>query len=84
MHNLIWSEAAKLRTDGKLLEVFQKIDSKIFLIQGQNDPHPAKGVMIPLQKNVSCEAYVLEKCGHSPFMEKYVKDEFYSIFEEIL
>lgn len=50
MHNLVWSEAAKLRTEGKLLEVFQKIDSKIYLIQGHNDPHPAKGVMIPLQE----------------------------------
>lgn len=85
MHNLVWSEAAKLRTDGKLLEVFQKIDSKIYLIQGHNDPHPAKGVMIPLQENnVSCEAYVLEKCGHSPFMEKYAKDEFYNILGEII
>lgn len=47
--------------------------------------YPAKGVMLPLQENnVSCEAYVLENCGHSPFMEKYAKDEFYSILSEII
>ena len=44
-----------------------------------------RGVMIPLQENdVECEAYVLEKCGHSPFMEKYAKEEFYKILLEII
>lgn len=85
MHNLIWSEAAKLRTDGKLLEIFQKINSKIYLIQGAYDPHPVNGVTTPLQEiNVPCEVYVLEKCGHSPFMEKYAKNEFYNILNEII
>ena len=51
MHNVIWSEAAKLRTNGKLLEVFKRISSKIYLIQGAYDPHPVNGVMIPLQEN---------------------------------
>lgn len=85
MHNLIWSEVAKLRTDGKLLEVFQKINSKIYLIQGAYDPHPVDGVRIPLQEySVPCEVYVLEKCGHSPFIEKYAKDKFYNILNKII
>ena len=80
MHNKVWSEAAKLRSSGKLLTSSQNIKSKIYLIQGESDPHPVNGVTIPLQENgVQCETYVLEKCGHSPFMEKYVKDEFYKI-----
>lgn len=78
MHNKVWREATKLRTNGKLLTSFQNIKSKICLIQGQVDPHPVKGVTIPLQETgVSCETYVLEKCGHNPFMEK---DEFYKIY----
>ncbi len=85
MHNAIWSEAAKLRTNGKLLEVFKRINSKIYLIQGSYDPHPVNGVMIPLQENgVLCENYILEKCGHSPFMEKYAKDEFYNILRKTI
>ena len=80
MHNKVWSEAAKLRTSGELLTAFKNIKSKIYLIQGQFDPHPVKGVTIPLQENgVTCETYILDKCGHSPFMEKYAKDEFYKI-----
>lgn len=85
MYNLIWSQAATLRTDGKLLEAFQKIKSKIYLIQGEYDPHPVKGVTIPLQENnIPCQSYALKKCGHSPFMEKYAKDEFYNILHTII
>ncbi len=85
MHNRIWAEAAELRTSGELLTKFKGIKSKIYLIQGATDPHPVSGVTIPLQKNsVPCETYVLEKCGHSPFMEKYAKDEFYRILLRIL
>lgn len=83
MHNLIWGEAAGLRSTGELLASFKKIQCEIVLIQGETDPHPARGVIIPLQeKGVDCKAYVLEKCGHSPFMEKYAKEDFYQILLE--
>ena len=85
MHNIIWEEAAKLRTNGKLLSSFKNIKNKIVLIQGETDPHPARGITIPLKENgVECETYILEKCGHSPFMEKYAKEEFYKILLEII
>ena len=85
MHNIIWEEAAKLRTSGKLLDSFKHIKNKIILIQGETDPHPARGIIIPLQENgVECETYILEKCGHSPFMEKYAKEDFYKILLQII
>lgn len=85
MHNMIWEEAAKLRTNGELLRSFTQMKSRIFLIQGETDPHPAEGITIPLQENgVVCETYILEKCGHSPFMEKYAKENFYKILRKII
>lgn len=85
MHNKIWGEAAKLRTNGELLRTFQNIKSRIYLIQGECDPHPAKGVTIPLRENgIPCEAYILENCGHSPFMEKYAIEKFYDILIRIM
>lgn len=85
MHNMVWEEAAKLRTNGALLTSFKKIQSKLYLIQGETDPHPAKGVIVPLQENgVKYESICLEKCGHSPFMEKYAKEEFYNILLRII
>ena len=85
MHNKVWREAAKLRTSGDLLNCFARIKSRLHLIQGEFDPHPIKGVMIPLQENgVSCEIHILKKCGHSPFMEKYAKDELYNTLTQII
>lgn len=85
MYHSIWEEAAKLRSSGDLLKLFKQVKSKLFLIQGEMDPHPAKGVTIPLRENgVACETYILEKCGHSPFMEKYAREEFYEILIRII
>ena len=85
MYNRIWNEAAKLRTNGELLTAFKNMQSNLFLIQGVCDPHPIEGVMKPLEENgIPCKTYILEKCGHSPFMEKYAKEKFYEILQAIL
>ena len=85
MHNCVWSEAAQLRSSGKLLKIFKKIKSNLFIIQGSDDPHPDKGVIQPLEENgVEFETNILEKCGHSPFMEKYAKEKFYEILFRII
>lgn len=85
MHNEVWNEAAGLRTSGELLAAFKQISCRIYLIQGAGDPHPVNGVAIPLQENnIECQTYVLERCGHSPFMEKYAKEEFYKILKQTI
>lgn len=85
MYNRIWNEATKLRTNGELLTAFKNIQSKLFLIQGVCDPHPIEGVMKPLEENgIPCKTYILEKCGHNPFMEKYAKEKFYDILQAII
>ena len=73
-----------MRTNGDLLAAFQQIRSRLYLIQGAFDPHPAEGVIRPLEeKEISCETYILERCGHSPFQERYAKEEFYRILLQI-
>lgn len=85
MYNRIWNEAIELRTSGELLTVFKNIQSKLFLVQGVCDPHPIEGVMKPLKENgIPCKTYILEKCGHNPFMEKYAKEKFYDILQAII
>lgn len=84
MYNSVWNEAAKRRADGKILASFKKVRCRLCLIQGECDPHPAEGVIVPMLENhIKCETYILEKCGHSPFIEKYAKDKFYQILLEI-
>lgn len=85
MHNLIWEEAARLRSSGELLSAFWQSKGGIYLIQGENDPHPAQGVRIPLEESgIRCEAHILKRCGHSPFIERYAREGFYALLLEIL
>lgn len=85
MHNEVWKEAATMRTNGELLEILKRIQCPIYLIQGECDPHPAKGITEPLEENnIACKTYILEKCGHSPFMEKYAKERFYDILDILI
>jgi len=58
---------------------------KIYLIHGENDPHPITGNVYPfLQQNVDCETYILPKCGHSPFEEEHANERFFEIVKNII
>ncbi len=77
LHEKVWKEAAGLRESGKLLEKFEGISCPLVLIQGEADPHPPEGVIQPLRdRNVDIKTYVLDKCGHTPWREKYAREEF--------
>ncbi|HWT75786.1 MAG TPA: alpha/beta hydrolase [Mobilitalea sp.] len=77
----IWPEAAKLRESGRLLEVFKNIKIPMVFIQGDSDPHPYEGVVMPLlENNINFEGiYKIEKCGHTPWKEKYGCNDFYRV-----
>lgn len=77
LYEKVWKEAAGLRKSGKLLERFGRISCPLVLIQGAVDPHPSEGVIQPLrERNVDIKSYVLEQCGHTPWREKYDREEF--------
>ncbi len=83
--NVVLERPAKNGVSFNLLKTFKKIKSNLFIIQGSDDPHPVKGVIQPLEENgVECETYILEKCGHSPFMEKHAKEKFYETLVDIV
>jgi len=80
VHNKVWGEAKKMRTEGKFIEMIKKIKCPVIAIHGDYDPHPFVGVKEPFSKYVeNFRFYLLKKCGHYPWMEKYAKDKFYEI-----
>lgn len=82
MYNSIWGEASVLRAEGKISEALGRIKCKIFLIHGKTDPH---GVINPMRETgAEFDCYVLDKCGHSPFIERYAKNKFYKVLTEII
>jgi len=85
MYSQVWSEATKMRHERRLLSAFSNIECKIYLIHGENDPHPITGIVYPLlQQNVDCETYILPKCGHSPFEEKHTNEIFFETVKSII
>lgn len=79
----VWSEASEMRKKGELLKYGQKIKCPVTAIHGDYDPHPAKGVEKPLRKVLNEFNFVLlKKCGHDPWNESYVKDQFYSLISK--
>lgn len=85
LYEKVWKEAVGLRKSGKLLERFERISCSLVLIQGAVDPHPPEGVIQPLRDcNVDIKSYVLDKCGHTPWREKYAREEFLEVlFSEL-
>jgi pimeloyl-ACP methyl ester carboxylesterase len=82
IYQSIWTEATKLRNSGKLLELGKKIQCSVVAIHGDYDPHPAEGIKYPLSRTlVDFRFILLEKCGHYPWIERNVRDEFNKILK---
>ena len=80
IHKSVWAEGKELRKSGKLLEEAKAIHCPVVAIHGDHDPHPAEGVQKPLSTVLKDFRFILlEKCGHTPWMEKQARDEFFRV-----
>ena len=54
--------------------------TRVLSIHGNHDPHPAEGVQKPLTAVLADFRFVLlERCGHTPWLERQARDEFYRV-----
>lgn len=78
----VWREAAELRRSGELLGLGRRIECPVVAIHGDYDPHPAEGVERPLAKVLERFRFILlEKCGHTPWLERQARSTFYDVLE---
>ena len=69
--------------DGELLTILPGIKCPVIAIHGDYDIRPAEGVRLPLSDAIKDFRFILlEKCGHTPWYEKYARDKFYAILKE--
>ncbi len=81
----VWKDAAELRVSGKLLELGKRIKCPVIAIHGDYDPHPAEGVREPLSAVLkNFRLILLKNCGHTPWIEREAKDNFYEILKKEL
>ena len=78
----VWQEAEKLRSSGELLEMGKQILCPVLAIHGDYDPHPPEGVKEPLSRVLKDFRFILlEKCGHTPWLERQARDRFFEILK---
>lgn len=80
VYRLVWGEAARLRGSGELLRLAGQVTCPVVAVHGDYDPSPAEGVSRPLAAVLADFRFVLlERCGHTPWKERYARDAFYSL-----
>jgi pimeloyl-ACP methyl ester carboxylesterase len=81
----IWQAAAAMRRDGSLLEAVGQIACPVLAIHGDYDPHPAAGVREPLSAALKDFRFsLLERCGHTPWIERHARDDFFELLNKEL
>ena len=85
IYQRVWRDAERLRGSGKLLALANQIECPVVAIHGDYDPHPSEGVQRPLSRVLKdFTFFLLENCGHHPWMERNAKVSFYAILRREL
>ncbi len=81
LHKKVWADFVTLRDrPGFLKGEFSRIDIPTVVIHGDYDPHPIEGIRPFLEDCLKdVRFYILPKCGHYPWIERYARTEFFDI-----
>lgn len=85
VYTRVWSEAQALRARGGFLEAASHVTCPVVALHGDYDPHPVAGIretLAPLLRDF--RFILLERCGHTPWHERYARDVFYRMLREEL
>ncbi len=78
----IGMEWRKLLDNSELMKIIPDIECPVVAIQGDYDVNPVEAVKEQFSKVIKdFKFFLLEKCGHSPWYEKYARDRFYAILK---
>lgn len=78
-HHETWSDMRRLQDGGIYPDAFTNIESPVLMIHGEYDPHPGRMIRDSLLPYLpQLEYHELERCGHSPWIEKSARELFFS------
>ena len=70
----------RLQQEGVYPGAFSAIDAPVLMLHGSYDPHPGEMIRAGLEQHLpQLEYHELERCGHYPWREKAVRDEFFAV-----
>ena len=79
-HKETWTDMIRCQDQGKYPGAFSAVASPVLMLHGDYDPHPGKSTRNLLKLYIPhLEYHEFERCGHSPWIEKYAQDEFFKV-----
>ena len=80
-----WADMLRLQEEGIYPESFACIDAPVLMLHGARDPHPGAMIRRSLEPFLpQLEYHEWERCGHHPWMERAVREEFFVVLREWL
>ncbi len=79
-HRETWADMVRLQEEGVYPAAFSRIRSPVLMLHGSYDPHPGRMIQESLLPHLPRLKYIeLERCGHSPWREKWAKERMFQI-----
>jgi pimeloyl-ACP methyl ester carboxylesterase len=79
-HHETWQDMLRLQQEGVYPEAFAVINAPVIMLHGAADPHPGRMIWASLEPYLPQLEYCeWERCGHYPWLEKAVRDEFFAV-----
>lgn len=80
-----WADMVRLQEQGVYPAAFSAIRSPVLMLHGSVDPHPGPMIRAGLERYLPRIEYrEWEQCGHYPWLETGVRDEFFSVLRSWL
>ncbi len=80
-----WSDMLRLQDEGVCPAAFSAITSPVLMLHGTYDPHPGRMIRDSLLSYLPQLQYrEFERCGHQPWMERAVREEFFAALKDWL
>jgi pimeloyl-ACP methyl ester carboxylesterase len=84
-HTETWEDIVRLQEAGVYPAAFAAITSPVLMLHGTYDPHPGQMIRASLAPYLpQLEYSEWERCGHHPWGEKFVREEFFAVLRELL
>ena len=79
-HRETWDDMLRLQAAGVYPAAFAAIDVPVLLLHGAQDPHPGHLIRASLEPYLPALEYrEWERCGHYPWRERAVRDDFFAV-----
>jgi pimeloyl-ACP methyl ester carboxylesterase len=84
-HSETWADMIRLQAEGFYPSAFAAVESPVLMLHGAYDPHPGQMIRATLQRHLpKLEYREWANCGHKPWLEKAVREEFFMVLREWL